>query len=77
VHPAIVAGLRHQTRNFQAFAPLLGTGEVRKQLEFTERKRARHGLLRLILCSALEQFTEQRWFFCRQLQRFRSPYQAP
>ena len=35
VHPAIVAGrIRHQTRNFRAFAPLLGTGEVRKQLEF-------------------------------------------
>jgi HTH-type transcriptional regulator/antitoxin HigA len=34
VHPAIVAGrVRHQTRNFRAFAPLLGTGEVRKQLE--------------------------------------------
>jgi HTH-type transcriptional regulator/antitoxin HigA len=37
VHPAIVAGrVRHQTRNFRAFAPILGTGEVRKQLEFTE-----------------------------------------
>ena len=37
VHPAIVAGrVRHQTRNFRAFAPLLGTGEVRKQLEVTE-----------------------------------------
>lgn len=37
IHPAIVAGrLRHETRNFRAFAPLLGTGEVRKQLEFTE-----------------------------------------
>lgn len=37
VHPAIVAGrIRHQTRNFRAFAPLLGTGEVRKQLEVTE-----------------------------------------
>jgi HTH-type transcriptional regulator/antitoxin HigA len=37
VHPAIVAGrVRHETRNFRAFAPLLGTGEVRKQLEFTE-----------------------------------------
>ena len=37
VHPAIVAGrLRHQTRNFRAFAPLLGTGEVRKQLEVME-----------------------------------------
>lgn len=35
VHPAIVAGrIRHQTRNFRAFAPLLGAGEVRKQLEF-------------------------------------------
>jgi HTH-type transcriptional regulator/antitoxin HigA len=34
VHPAIVAGrVRHQTRNFRAFAPLLGAGEVRKQLE--------------------------------------------
>lgn len=34
VHPAIVAGrIRHETRNFRAFAPLLGTGEVRKQLE--------------------------------------------
>jgi hypothetical protein len=34
VHPAIVAGrIRHQTRNFRAFAPLLGTGEVRKQLD--------------------------------------------
>jgi HTH-type transcriptional regulator/antitoxin HigA len=37
VHPAIVAGrVRHQTRNFRAFAPLLGTGEVRKQLELTQ-----------------------------------------
>ncbi|PLU62898.1 hypothetical protein BMJ22_29870 [Sinorhizobium medicae] len=37
VHPAIVAGrVRHQTRNFRAFAPLLGTGEVRRQLEVTE-----------------------------------------
>lgn len=37
VHPAIVAGrVRHQTRNFRAFAPLLGTGEVRKQLKVTE-----------------------------------------
>ena len=37
VHPAIVAGrVRNQTRNFRAFAPLLGTGEVRKQLEVTE-----------------------------------------
>ena len=37
VHPAIVAGrVRHQTHNFRAFAPLLGTGEVRKQLEVTE-----------------------------------------
>lgn len=37
VHPAIVAGrVRYQTRNFRAFAPLLGTGEVRKQLEVTE-----------------------------------------
>lgn len=37
VHPAIVAGrVRHQTRNFRAFAPLLGTGEVRKQLEVME-----------------------------------------
>lgn len=37
VHPAIVAGrVRHQTRNFRAFAPLLGTGEVRKQLEVTQ-----------------------------------------
>jgi HTH-type transcriptional regulator/antitoxin HigA len=37
VHPAIVAGrVRHQSRNFRAFAPLLGTGEVRKQLEVTE-----------------------------------------
>lgn len=37
VHPAIVAGrVRHQTRNFRAFAPLLGPGEVRKQLEVTE-----------------------------------------
>lgn len=37
IHPAIVAGrVRHQTRNFRAFAPLLGTGEVRKQLEVTE-----------------------------------------
>ncbi|KJS27561.1 MAG: hypothetical protein VR75_02495 [Hyphomonadaceae bacterium BRH_c29] len=35
VHPAIVAGrVRHQSRNFRAFSPLLGTGEVRKQLEF-------------------------------------------
>jgi HTH-type transcriptional regulator / antitoxin HigA len=35
VHPAIVAGrIRHQTRNYRAFAPLLGTGEVRKQLKF-------------------------------------------
>jgi HTH-type transcriptional regulator/antitoxin HigA len=34
VHPAIVAGrIRHETRNFRAFAPFLGTGEVRKQLE--------------------------------------------
>ena len=32
VHPAIVAGrVRNETRNFRAFAPLLGTGEVRKQ----------------------------------------------
>lgn len=37
VHPAIVAGrVRHQTRNFRAFAPLLGTGEVRKQLELVQ-----------------------------------------
>ncbi len=37
VHPAIVAGrVRHQTRNFRAFAPLLGRGEVRKQLEVME-----------------------------------------
>lgn len=37
VHPAIVAGrIRHQTRNFRAFAPLLGAGEVRKQLEVTQ-----------------------------------------
>jgi HTH-type transcriptional regulator/antitoxin HigA len=37
VHPAIVAGrVRYQTHNFRAFAPLLGTGEVRKQLEFTK-----------------------------------------
>lgn len=37
VHPAIVAGrVRHQTRNFRAFAPLLGTGEVRKQLELIQ-----------------------------------------
>ena len=37
VHPAIVAGrVRYQTHNFRAFAPLLGTGEVRKQLEFKE-----------------------------------------
>jgi HTH-type transcriptional regulator/antitoxin HigA len=36
VHPAIVAGrVRHQTHNFRAFAPLLGTGEVRRQLEIT------------------------------------------
>jgi HTH-type transcriptional regulator/antitoxin HigA len=35
VHPAIVAGrIRHQTRNYRAFAPLLGRGEVRKQLRF-------------------------------------------
>jgi HTH-type transcriptional regulator/antitoxin HigA len=35
VHPAIVAGrIRHQSRNYRAFAPLLGTGEVRKQLKF-------------------------------------------
>jgi HTH-type transcriptional regulator/antitoxin HigA len=35
VHPAIIAGrIRHQTRNYRAFAPLLGTGEVRRQLEF-------------------------------------------
>jgi hypothetical protein len=35
VHPAIVAGrIRHQTRNYRAFAPLLGTAEVRKQLKF-------------------------------------------
>ena len=34
IHPAIVAGrIRHQTRNFRAFTQLLGTGEVRKQLE--------------------------------------------
>jgi HTH-type transcriptional regulator / antitoxin HigA len=34
VHPAIVAGrIRHETRDFRAFAPLLGRGEVRKQLE--------------------------------------------
>lgn len=37
VHPAIVAGrVRHQTRNFRAFAPLLGAGEVRRQLEVSE-----------------------------------------
>ena len=37
VHSAIVAGrVRHQTRSFRAFAPLLGAGEVRKQLEFAE-----------------------------------------
>jgi HTH-type transcriptional regulator / antitoxin HigA len=37
VHPAIVAGrVRYQTRNFRAFAPLLGTGEVCKQLELTQ-----------------------------------------
>ncbi|MGC1587942.1 MAG: ImmA/IrrE family metallo-endopeptidase, partial [Rhodomicrobium sp.] len=37
VHPAIIAGrVRHETRNFRAFAPLLGTGEVRKQLEQAE-----------------------------------------
>ena len=37
VHPAIVAGrVRHQTHNFRAFAPLLGRGEVRKQLEVME-----------------------------------------
>jgi len=37
VHPAIVAGrIRHQTKNYRAFAPLLGTGEVRKQLKFAE-----------------------------------------
>jgi HTH-type transcriptional regulator / antitoxin HigA len=35
MRPAIVAGrIRHETRNFRAFAPLLETGEVRKQLEF-------------------------------------------
>jgi HTH-type transcriptional regulator / antitoxin HigA len=35
VHPAIVAGrIRHETRNFRAFAPLLGAGEVRKQLKY-------------------------------------------
>lgn len=34
VHPAIVAGrVQHQSRNFRAFATLLGRGEVRKQLE--------------------------------------------
>jgi HTH-type transcriptional regulator/antitoxin HigA len=37
IHPAVVAGrIRHQTRNFRAFVPLLGTGEVRKQLEIEE-----------------------------------------
>jgi HTH-type transcriptional regulator/antitoxin HigA len=37
IHPAIVAGrVRYQTRNFRAFAPLLGAGEVRKQLETTK-----------------------------------------
>jgi HTH-type transcriptional regulator/antitoxin HigA len=37
VHPAIVAGrVRYETHNFRAFAPLLGTGEVRKQLECRE-----------------------------------------
>lgn len=37
IHPAIVAGrVRHETRNFRAFAPLLGTGEVKKQLELIE-----------------------------------------
>jgi HTH-type transcriptional regulator/antitoxin HigA len=37
VHPAIVAGrVRHETRNFRAFAPLMGAGEVRKQLECAE-----------------------------------------
>lgn len=37
VHPAIVAGrVQHQTRNFRAFATLLGQGEVRKQLEVIE-----------------------------------------
>lgn len=36
VHPAIVAGrVRHETRNFRAFASLLGRGEVRKQLDVT------------------------------------------
>ncbi len=37
IHPAIVAGrIRHLSRDFRAFAPLLGTGEVRKQLNFVE-----------------------------------------
>jgi HTH-type transcriptional regulator / antitoxin HigA len=37
VHPAIVAGkVQHQTRNFRAFATLLGQGEVRKQLELVQ-----------------------------------------
>jgi HTH-type transcriptional regulator / antitoxin HigA len=34
VHPAIVAGrVRHQTRNFRAFASLIGSGQVRKHFE--------------------------------------------
>lgn len=37
VHPAIVAGrVQHQTRNFRAFATLLGQGEVRKQLDIIQ-----------------------------------------
>ena len=36
VHPAIVAGrIRHQTKNYRAFSPLLGTGEVHKQIKLT------------------------------------------
>lgn len=37
VHPAVVAGrVRHETRNFRSFAPLLGAGEISKQLKLIE-----------------------------------------
>lgn len=37
VHPAIVAGrVRHETRNYRAFAPLVGVGGVRQQLEWLQ-----------------------------------------
>lgn len=37
VHPAIVAGrVRHETRNYRAFAPLVGVAGVRHQLEWLQ-----------------------------------------